>query len=77
MSGLKGFIRLDGSLIIERNDKNKEQFCPYSEFSNRCGDWCPLFQPQKDLTSETSRGTITLCNGVVLDFAEIRRLDRE
>ena len=76
MSGLKGYIKLNGSLSIERNGKPKEQFCPFSEFSNACGDWCPLFVEPIDISAEEKEGYLKLCNGYVF-FNELRRLDRE
>jgi hypothetical protein len=51
-------IDKEGYLWIERFEKMKEQFCPYSDIEN-CGDWCPLFDDSNIMPN--GQGDLGLC----------------
>ena len=50
---MKGKIRTDGQLCLERRGKLERQACPYVTDSP-CGDWCPHFgEPNTTVTTAT------------------------
>lgn len=43
---MKGLIKKNGELAIERAGSMKTQLCPYGSENGSpvaCGDWCPMF----------------------------------
>lgn len=65
---MKGKIDTEGMLSIERKDKTKRQWCPYdsSEYTSRCGDYCPLFGEPYLCVDVTGKIAIQLCRRRIL-----------
>jgi len=41
---MKAKIDEKGLLHLERSNRLKLQYCPFTEPGTGCGDWCPLFE---------------------------------
>jgi hypothetical protein len=39
-------VDANGWLSVWRVNKWVEQYCPWTATEGRCGQWCPLFQPE-------------------------------
>jgi hypothetical protein len=80
-------ITTEGALQRERKGTLKEQYCPYEVHGVSpgymvhmpCGDWCPLFGEPVPCFADRkdSEGSLQLCNGRVLEYAEAEDLREE
>jgi hypothetical protein len=64
---MKGSIDKDGFLSIVRKNVTQKQFCPHGRESERCGDWCPLFDD-----SDADIGEIRICESIRIDITDQR-----
>jgi hypothetical protein len=70
---MKGIIDICGELSIVRGNRERASFCPHTESSERCGDWCPLFGEPKLHYADELHGYTTylmLCHRT-LEFDEL------
>ena len=67
---MKGKINKNGSLLIERNGKYKDQWCLYDHKDGaiNCGDWCPQFGEPEKAVFEENAAILNICQKKVLVF---------
>jgi hypothetical protein len=68
---LKGRIDKEGLLWIRRNEREKEQLCPFG--GRLCGDHCPQFgEPEPVPSIAKSAAGLRICHGHNLFFRDLR-----
>ena len=69
---MKAKLDKDGYFLIARNKDYKQQHCPFFSadgWSDRCGDWCPLFgEPQDNEYLGTKSTKLTICQNKHITF---------